>query len=279
MLLNTGKREYRIVREVLTGETNDVYVCRHLGEPAAPYRTIWIVRNRRIAKELMGSLGGVCEECFMQNESAGFVFPYDGERPLDRFYAATVQNGGNAEARIWLEMVVRCMTSGIPSPVLNLMLRQNQVHIGADGAVWLGYFLDLSEYDAQAGEKENAALCAACIANLIGLDTAGMAREKRHMKKLIGKKLDRKKYKEFIQLYGDIRLMLKEDAAGNQKERLKTFVSKRRDFIYRLLSVFCIVLVCIVILMLAGHLLFGEFSLWKLFSGPLETIGTESLVR
>lgn len=279
MLLNTGKKEYRVIREVLRGELNDVYICQNRQEPSAPYKTIWVVKSRRIAKELMGTLGDVCEEYFMRNEEAGFVFPYSGERPLYRFYASTVQNGGCQEARIWLELAVRCMTSKLPSPVLNLILKQEQVHIGADGTIWFGFFLDLSDYDAQAGEKDNVEALAACIAGLTELGADKKTQMKKsHMKKLIVKKLDRKKYHEFIQLYGDIKLMLKEENPG-AKERLKAYVTARYDILYRLLSLLCITLVCIVIFMLAGQLIFGEFSLWKLFSAPLDKIGTEILVR
>lgn len=285
MLLNTGKKEYRIIREVLRGELNDVYVCQNREESRAPYKTVWIVRDRRIAKELMGTLGDACEEYFMHNEAAGFVFPYDGERPLDRFYLNTVQTGDSLEARIWLEMVVRCMTSKLTSPVLNLILKQEQVHIGPDGTIWFGYFLDLSDYDAKAGEKENAALCAAYIVRLIELDDTGKGPvrngqlKRLQMKRLLTKKMDRHKYQEFILLYGDVRMMLKEDGSGNKKERLKAYVTARQDLIYRLLSVLCAILLCIVLLMLAGYLVFGEFSLWRLFGGPLDKIGTEVLVR
>lgn len=280
MLLNTGKKEYRVIREVLRGEANDVYVCQNKKEPAAPYKTIWLVRNRRIARELMGTLGDTCEEYFMHNEDAGFVLPYGGERPLERFYMGTVLSGGASQVRICLELVVKCMTSKLPQPVLGLILKQNQIHIGADGTVWFGYFLDLSEYDALSGEKENVDLCAAHIAGLIGLDDGGKdVAGKSHMKKLVLKKLDRGKYSEFIQLYGDVRLMLKEDGSGNKKERLKKYVMAKQDLIYKILSVLGIVLVCIVIFMLAGRVLFGEFTLWRLFSGPLNKIGTETLVR
>lgn len=282
MLLNTEKTQYRIVREVLIGEVNDVYVCQNKNESAAPYKTVWLVKERRIAKELMGTLDGVCEERFMHNEAAGFVFAYGGERPLGRFYLNAVQSDAASASKIWLELVVRCMTSGLPPSVLNVLLKQRQIHIGADGDIWLGCFPDLSEYDPQAGEKENVALCAACIMELIesGLaaKTADAAKNIRVMK-LIQKKLDRNEYQEFMQLYSDLRLMTRRSGERSRKEWLKDIAASRQDTIYRVLAAVCIVLVCVVILMLAGHLLFGEFSFWKLFHKPLEQIGTESLLQ
>lgn len=281
MLLNTGKKQYKIIREVLKGGVNEVYVCQNQDESAAPYKTVWLVRDRRIAKELMGKLDGVCEECFMHSEAAGFVFSYDGERPLGRFYLNAVQNNPAAGPRVWLELVVRCMTSGLPPAVLNVILRQRQIHIGADGGIWFGCFLDLSEYDADAEEKENVALCAACIMELVesGLVLKTDSAKNVRVMKLIQKKLDRKKYQEFMQLYSDIKLMTRESTPRNSRGRLKTLAASRQDLIYRVLAVLCIALVCIVIFMLVGYLLFGEYSFWKLFHDPLERIGTESLLQ
>lgn len=281
MLLNTGKKQYKVIREVLKGEVNEICVCQNPDEPAAPYKTVWLVRNRRIAKELMGKLDGVCEECFMYSEAAGFVFAYDGERPLGRFYLNAVQDNPAAGPGIWLELVVRCMTSGLPPAVLNVILRQRQIHIGADQSIWFGYFLDLSEYDAGVGEAENVALCATRIMELIesGLVLKTDAAKNIRVMKLIQKKLNRKKYQEFMQLYSDIRLMTRESASRNGKGRLKAFAMSRQDLIYQILAVLCIVLVCIVIFMLVGHLFFGEYSFWKLFYDPLERIGTESLLQ
>lgn len=281
MLLNTAKKQYRVVREVLSGETNDVYVCQEQDVSTAPYKIIWLVKNRWIARELMGSPGDMCEECFMHNENAGFVFGYGGERLLDRFYQSTIQSEAVSESRVWLQLVVRCMTSGLPPAVLNMILKQKQIHIGADGDIWFGYFLDLSEYDGQAGEKENVTLCAAYITQLIeyGLAIKADAAKSIHVMNLIQKKLVRKKYREFIQLYSDLKLMTRERSSGNQKGRLKAVVASRQDLIYRILALCCIVLVCIVILMVAGHLLFGEFSFWKLLRGPLDQVGTESLLQ
>lgn len=282
MLLNTEKTQYRIVREVWKGEVNDVYVCQNKNESTAPYKTVWLVRDHRIAKELMGTLGGVCEECFMHNEAAGFVFAYGEERPLSRFYLNAVQSDAVSTSRIWLELVVRCMTSKLPPSVLNVLLRQRQIHIGADADIWLGCFPDLSEYDPQTGEKENVALCATCIVELIETElaakTADAAKNIRVMK-LIQKKLNRSEYQEFMQLYSDIRLMTRKSGQRSRKERLRDIAASRQDTIYRVLAAACIVLVCVVILMLAGHLFFGEFSFWKLFHKPLEQIGTESLLQ
>lgn len=282
MLLNTGKTQYKIVREVWSGEANDVYVCQSPDSSAAPYKTVWLVRDHRIAKDLVGKLNGVCEECFMHNEDAGFVFAYEGERPLQKFYLNAVQEGVLPAAGIWLELIVRCMTSGLPQAVLNIILKQRQIHISADGNIWFGYFLDLAAYDPQADEEENVGLCAACIMELIEAGAAGKkadTAQNMRVGNLLQKKLDRGKYREFMQLYSDVKLVTKERSQAAGKERLKLFAASGQDTIYRGLAALCIVLVCLTIFMLIGHLFFGEFSFWKLFRGPLDRIGTESLLQ
>lgn len=100
------------------------------------------------------------------------------------------------------------------------------------------------------------------------------------------KKLVRKEYHDGIQLYRDIKLISRLDEAREKKvsvlgkiAALKKFLASKQDRIYSMLSCGCIVLVCIVIALAVGRLLFGTFSFWKLFGSPLERIGTESLLQ
>lgn len=276
MLLCAGEREYKVIREVFTGEKNDVYICQNAKEPKAPFKTLWLVKDRILIRILMGSMGDVCEENFMQNENACFVFPYFVERPLFRFYLGTIRNGSCTQQQVLLELVVRCMTSGLPTEILNLILKQDQINIGADGMIWFGFSLDLSEYKDHVLEKENVSICAGIISELSGLERAsGYDITMR----LLDKKLNRGGYEEFIQLYKDIKLIVQEQESADTKEKLKGFVRSKQDSIYRFLACLCIVLVCTTIIFAIGHFVFGEFSFWKLFSSPLDMIGTESLLQ
>ncbi|MCI9384817.1 MAG: hypothetical protein HFH77_00405 [Lachnospiraceae bacterium] len=284
----TGKNDYEIVREVLTGKANDVYVCRSCKEPAASRRTVWLVKDRRIAKSLAGNMGDLCEEIFMQGEKAGFVFPYVQERPLLRHYLGTIQGAGCIRRRIWLGLAARCITSGIPDAVLNLMLNQGQVNIQADGTVWFGFFVDLSEYNHSACGQDNVTDCARLFMELIRLEYGAgqVSAFSAQAAVLLEKKLVRKEYHDGIQLYRDIKLISRLDEAREKKvsvlgkiAALKKFLASKQDRIYSMLSCGCIVLVCIVIALAVGRLLFGTFSFWKLFGSPLERIGTESLLQ
>lgn len=281
MVFCTGKREYQVVREVFSGGINDVYVCRERDDLAAPYKTVWIVRDRKVVRALMGSLDGVCEEYFMHHEDAGFVFPYRQERPLPRFYPGNIREDPDMRWQIWTALVVACMTVPLSPPLLKLVLDQDEIHLGADGTVWFGTFIDLEPYDGHVTERDNAAACAEKIAGLLRLEqeTGADRTEKQQALRLLEKKLSRKGYREFITLYKDIRLIGSKDARKGWRTAWRERICSWQDRAYRLLSWACILLVCMAAFVLVADLFFGDAPFRRLFGGPVERIGTESLLQ
>ncbi len=85
MVLDGGKRQYKVVREVFSGEKNDVFVCMDLCLEGAEYKTAWRVKDREITKKLLGA-PEIWEDSFVKKEHMYFVFPYREERPLEKFY-------------------------------------------------------------------------------------------------------------------------------------------------------------------------------------------------
>jgi hypothetical protein len=279
MILNTGKKKYEVMREVFTGDVNDVYVCQDAQDRQSPYKTVWIVKERRIAKALVAGMAksgqSVCEEYFTQNENMGFVLPYVQERPLYRFYVSNIEGDGYSRQNIWLDIITQCMTKKLPDEVINLILKQGQIQIAPDGSIEFSYFFDLSEYDFEATEKDNVALCAQCILELIHMESRGS----RAALTLLEKKLKRSRYIEFIQLYKDVKIIMQDNSETGKVEKAKKIVVSNSDRIYKILSVLCIILLCIVIIKLLGNLFLKDFSFWKLFGNSLKQIGTESLLN
>lgn len=279
MVLNTGRTTYQVIREVLEGKANTVYICREAGKSGAPYKTVWIVKDRRIVKELLESAANYCGEVFMQNAYAGFVFPYFQERPLQKFYLGSIRKGYCTAQQVWLALVEQCIISKLPPAVVYLILRQKQAQIAADGSVLLGFLLDLSDYDNTICEQDNVIACAEEIVRLIRLED--LEKKNNMVKKqavtLLERKLERDEYQEFMQLYRDIRLFGRGDSAG--KKRRWRFDLSEWNWLYRLLSCVCVVLVCMVVLMILGNVFFGEDFFWKLFCNSLDTIGTETLLQ
>jgi hypothetical protein len=95
---------------------------------------------------------------------------------------------------------------------------------------------------------------------------------------LLEKKLKRNKYDEFIQLFKDIKLIMQEDSEESKIKKLKRYVVTKQDAIYRVLSIVCIVLVCIVAVNFVGNIFLKDFSFWKIFTNSLKEIGTESMI-
>ena len=128
MVLDGGKRQYKVVREVFSGEKNDVFVCMDLCLEGAEYKTAWRVKDREITKKLLGA-PEIWEDSFVKKEHMYFVFPYREERPMEKFYFTTVMANSLKEESIWLDFAVRCMTFGIPNEILYLLLKQKQAGI------------------------------------------------------------------------------------------------------------------------------------------------------
>jgi hypothetical protein len=280
MTFDTGRITYEVIREVSIGDVNDVFVCRDSLDKHAAYKTIWIVKNRELSKSLISGFSkcdeDICEEYFALRDNMCFVFPYVQERPLSRFYIGNVREKQCSRQQIWLDIVIQCMTMKLPGGVLELILKQSQINIAPDGSIEFGYLIDLSEYRDGVLEKENVTRCAELILDLIYMEES---KRKETTVALLEKKLKRSKYDEFIQLFKDIKIIMQDSQNANLIGRIKMWVAARQDLIYRVLSVVCVVLVCIVVVNFLGRLILPDFSFWKLFRYSLKQIGTESMLN
>lgn len=274
MVLDGGKRQYKVVREVFSGEKNDVFVCMDLCLEGAEYKTAWRVKDREITKKLLGA-PEIWEDSFVKKEHMYFVFPYREERPMEKFYFTTVMANSLKEESIWLDFAVRCMTFGIPNEILYLLLKQKQAGITPEGKVYFNYFLDLSEYGQAGKEQDCAMLCAGEILALAkaGGDTTGSSTE------LLKQKLGRKAYGDFFQLYQDLRLMADRQEKKNFFNLMKDAFVKKRVFFYRCLCVSCLIIVLSGAGVFFFQAFFGETVLHRIFGHTFEKIGTESLLQ
>lgn len=274
MELKGENRQYQVVREVLSGEKNDVMVCLDTGILVPDYKTIWRVKDRELRKLLLKG-PKIWEDCFVRNEDMYFAFPYRKERPLDKFYLSTVTVNGGDRGKIWLDFVVQCMTLGLPNGILYLLLKQKQAGITPEGKVFFNYFLDLSDYREDKKEQECAMLCAGEI-----LMTAGLEEEKGNVfQRLLEKKVKRKAYRDFLQLYRDVKLI----SGGWEKKtfssQIKEAILGRKVLIRKILCVSCILAVFTGAVVFFCNVFFGDTVLYRLFLNTFEKIGTESLVQ
>lgn len=280
MILDTGEKQYKVIREVFCGEKNDVVVCQELHTAVLIYKTVWIIRNRDMARLLLEEFAQrenkhMYETCFTRKENLYFVLPYHQERPLHKFYMSTGTGMHGRKEKIWLELVTQCMTCQIPDSLLYLIFSQNQIQLGEDGSIHFGFFLDLSEYDEK---KENRDCVTACARQLLAL-VRQEAQQPNMASQLLEKKLGRADYTEYIYLYKDIKLIAENREKRNIREELRNQIKRNKDRCYRVLFTLSSMLLVLVISMLVSRLIFGDFSFYKIFSNSLEQIGTESLLQ
>ncbi len=277
MVIGTKERQYTVIREVISGKVNDVYVCRG-PSGSSGYHTIWLVKDRMVAKHLAGVLYGIAE-CFAEKDTLCFVLPYEQERPLEKFYYAVVKSGVVRPCEIWLGIVTMCMTCGMCHSLVCLMLSQGQVSISADGSTRFQYFVDLSDYDAKLSERDSVEKCAGLLLELMTMSKDVEGKEAAAAAELIIKKHERKEYGEYIRLYKDVKLLGVKTDKTRLFEVVKKFFLRNRDLIFRFLVAICVMLAVFAGVLLISRLVLGDFTFYRLFGGPIKQIGTESLMQ
>lgn len=279
MLFDIEKKHYKVIRDVLDGKANSVYVCQRQDSPVVEYKTVWVVKDRNLSRRLLK----ICSEadvvgyesCFTYGNNTCFLFPYMEERKAESFFLGTVRNGNCSKEQICLEYVTKCMTSRLPDALMYMLLDQKQVHLMQDGSIYFNFFLDLTDAELNMTNRNCVRRCAQNILNLLKLD----GDEKNPTKKLIEKRLERTGYVEYIQLYKDLKLMTKEEKRGSLIKKLGDQVRNRKDMIFKALSVLAVMLFVIVMTMFFMRLLFGNVTIFDLFRDPIKQIGTESLLQ
>ena len=158
--------------EAFRGPVNDVVVCRDLKSPVGARYTLLVVRDRACVKQMLTVFDQserVSSEGrppyllrFAQGDELCFVFEYREERKLSAFAAGQMTTPILRET-VAVNLVMECLSSPLPYPLLQLVLTQDCVQIEKDNSVYFTPLVDLSELDPSATEAE----CAACCAQLL----------------------------------------------------------------------------------------------------------------
>lgn len=273
-------RTLRCVREVLHGKVNDVMICRDEREQNGVFYTVWRIHNHQTAKQILTLLeekrrpGQAMIETFSNRDGFFLVLDYEKERYLDDFYMENSRTVEECEM-ICRSLVVSCMASGLPWPILYLILTQRQIHLNQDREVRLGYTIDLEDLNPNFQEGQCAACCAGILRELLGKKRAVRAVSYR----LLTKKIPRNSYDSFQELYTDIRLTSERKKKRGIRQRIRLLMEKYQGSIFRILLVLCVILMILVLVMIISNLVWGEIPLFRLFINPFRQIGTESLVK
>lgn len=288
MVYYCERMELEVVSDLFHGSVNDVAVCRNRLSPAGALYTLLIVHDRDCARTMLqvmenGERSGEspCITCLTRNEQMIFVFPYREERKFSAFARGQAANPGAAEA-IGINLVMACLSSGLPWPLLYLALEQDCVQISRENSVYFTLNLDLKDLDPNQNERRCVSGCANLLLEL--LDTTGGRKRGRRSKQLKSHELIRKKsaknaYGGFPELYQDIKLAALPTEKTSLKGRIRGAWRRSRDRLFRVLLVVCVLLVAVALAMLVTQLIFGEIPWLRLFRHTFDVIGTENLHR
>ncbi|MDR2157558.1 MAG: hypothetical protein LBO81_07245 [Clostridiales Family XIII bacterium] len=268
------------VSSILRTGVNAVWGCRDLSAVGHPYYILLIVTDRRIARTLISIFASSEKDTgrpaylrnFLWGEHLCYLFPYRKERRLTDFAIGQVSAPAVGE-QICVNLLLAGMESPLPYPLLLLAYRQGLVHIENDNSVYLTPNFDLTALDPGVSESDCVLACAELMLDILG-STRGKQLKSR---KLLAKKVQRKSYAHFSEVYHDFNLTLSVRKTGSLPGRFFGFLAEHKDQIFRFILVLSLMCFAVAILMLLSYLIFGEFSLSKLFGRGLNMIGTENL--
>ena len=281
MVYQVGDMLLQKTQEIFQGKVNDVIVCRDIADRGTVYYTVWVVRDRELARKLMKLFHEKADRKrnkfvadYTWKDSYLLVFDYVRERPLQRFFASEITNLRECE-QMGLNLTVECLAGGIPYPILFLQLKQGQIHISKDRGIYLGYEIDLEEFSEKIVEKDCATLCAKIVFQYI----EEMKTAKATSYKLLEKKLWKGGYHRFTDFYKDLKMASQPLKKEGLIVRFQKFYRHNQDRIFRFVMVVCVLLGILTLTMIISQLFFADVPLFRLFINPFKEIGTESLLQ
>ena len=281
--------ELEVVSELFRGSVNDAVVCRDRLSASGAMYTVLIVHDRICARKLLAVMENSDRSepspCLMhvaQNENLLFVFPYREERKFSSFAKGQLVTPAVGES-IAINLVMECLSTGLPWPLLYLVLEQGCVQIAKDNTVYFTMGLDLKDLEPHRTERNCVSSCARMVLDLLSSPSAGYGKKRGKRNKslksfeLIQKKSVKGAYQGFPELYQDIKLTALPPKKPSLKSRAKVWWQRNRDWLFRLLLVICTILVVIALAMLMTQIIFGDIPWLRLFQNTFDVIGTENL--
>ncbi|MBO5093455.1 MAG: hypothetical protein J6C33_03740 [Lachnospiraceae bacterium] len=280
MIYQSDHLTLRSVMDVFQGEINDVMICEEISGGGGVYYTLLTVKDHDAVKKLLRIMKqsergeDCCVDIFSSNGRFCMVFPYIKERKLSDFYMAKAFPLSLCQ-EICLNLLLQCMSSPLPYPLLELVLKQGQIHLLKDNSIALGYCIDLADLHENSGQKECVMQCAIRIRELLQEKTT----KKNVSYQLLLKKIPKQSYQDFRELYKDIRLSAANLGKRGLKKRVKEFWARNQETVFKFLLYLSVVLAAAVLLMFLSNVIWGEIPFLRLFFNSFEQIGTESLIK
>ena len=287
MIYYSGNMELEVISEIFRGQVNDVVVCRNRLSAADARYTLLVIHDRECARSMLQVMESntrkeelPCLGCITQNEDLIFIFPYREERKFSSFAKGQALTSRLGE-RISVNLVMECLSCGLPWPLLYLVLEQDGVQITKDNSIYFTLCIDLSQLDREKTERNCVSSCANLLLELLTAPEKGRRKKRKQLQSfdLIYKKTAKNAYAGFPELYQDIKLTALPEEKTSLMNRIKGMWMRNRDRLFHLLLVLCTILVVVTLVVLITQVIFGEIIWLRLFQNTFDVIGTENLHR
>ncbi len=281
MVYQSNGMMLRTVKEVFLNDDNIVRICEDMNNAPNSYYTVIILKNHILAKrflEITESNNDKPSKCYIDvfscEEGLGIVADYVKERNLLDFYMGKELTLEACET-VCINLIIECISTKMPYPVLYLALKQRQIQLERDNNVMLSMPYDFSELDSEIGEEECVVLAAEILRDLL----ESKSEEKAISYELLSKKVVKESYDTFKDLYFDIKMAAKKPEKRGFFRRIRAFFSRNSSRIFKLLLRISIFLAVLAIIAIVCRIITGEIPFLRLFVNTFKRIGTESLIR
>lgn len=273
MIYQSAKMSLNCIRDVLHGEVNDVYICEDVKSGLENYYTLWVVHDTEIARQIL-DFSDFYIEAFAHDDDLCVVLDYVEERNIGKFYTKRAVSYNECET-VCMNLVLKCVSTKIPYPILLLILKQLQINFSKDKKITFSYLLDLEKIDFAIGEQECALQCAKILLELLD------SKKKQNMfsYSLLELKISKRGYNSFMELYTDIRLSATSKQNENLFDRIRNWFEAKKDIIFKVLLIAGIVFGIVALVVFVSSILWGDVLIYRFFINNFKQIGTINLVK
>lgn len=266
--------------DLFHGPINDVVVCEDLRSGRSNYYTVLVIHDHETVKKLIRILetseyGNECYvDMFDYRNHFCVVFPYVKERKLSQFYMPGELKIEQCE-EICLSLLLQCVGSKLPYPLLYLILEQEQIHLLKDGSVVLGYAMDLSGLDDQCGEDKCAMQCAILIRDMLKDKSVS----KSISYQLLMKKIPKQRYQTIREVYKDVQLSMVQKRKRGLRKRFQDWLFRNQSTLFRILLYISVILLILTLIMVFSNIIWGDIPFLRILFNSFKKIGTESMLK
>lgn len=280
MIYQSDRMRLICIQTLLVSECNDIYVCQDEKSNTNDRYLVLVLKSHDIIRRYI-------EVCASREFGNNFmidhfsdrgvyvcVLPYIKRRPLLEFYMGESMSLAQSET-VCSNLVLAMIQSGLPYPLLYLLIRQGQMNLNRDLSVYLSFELDLSELDQTKSEKDCVVECARILLSLF----ESKQKQKAISYTLLEKKINSFGYTKFTELYKDITIAAVSSGKLNIVGSIKALWNRTKDNLFQLLLVACVFLIFIAGLSLISQMVFGDVPWLSVLFNNFKQIGTESLLQ